>query len=99
MNTTVEETQTSKAKKNMNGKKAKRVPVSEQYSNLQTACRKVVEHLERKGIDLPEASIKTIGDGLPDSKTGAMVVNALASVVFLLPRFSGLSHWFQRKTF
>lgn len=28
-----------------------------------------------------------------------MVVNALAPVVFLLTRFSGLSHWFQRKTF
>jgi hypothetical protein len=28
-----------------------------------------------------------------------MVVNALASVAFLLTRFSGLSHWFQRKTF
>jgi hypothetical protein len=97
MTTVVEETQ--KAKKNVNAKKTKRVPVSEQYSNLQTACRKVVEHLERKGIVLPEASIQTIGDGLPDSKTGAMVVNALAPVVFLLTRFSGLSHWFQRKTF
>ena len=29
----------------------------------------------------------------------AMVINALASVTFLLTRFSGLSHWFQRKTF
>src|SRR5262249_10304974 len=28
-----------------------------------------------------------------------MVVNALAPVAFLLTRFSGLSHWFQRKTF
>ncbi|HEV8071502.1 MAG TPA: hypothetical protein VGP76_27555 [Planctomycetaceae bacterium] len=28
-----------------------------------------------------------------------MVINALAPVAFLLTRFSGLSHWFQRKTF
>ena len=40
-----------------------------------------------------------MGCGLPDAKTGAMVVNALATVAFLLTRFSGLSHWFQRKTF
>jgi len=80
-------------------KKTKRVPVREQYSNLQEACRKVVWHLERKGIIVPQSSINTIGGGLPDSKTGAMVVNALASVAFLLTRFSGLSHWFQRKTF
>lgn len=84
---------------NVNAKKPKRVPVAEQYSNMQAACRNVVSHLKRKGVELPEASIETIGDGLPDSKTGAMVVNALASVVFLLTRFSGLSHWFQRKTF
>lgn len=99
MDAVIEEPQTQGAKKNMNSKKTKRVPVSEQYSNLQAACRNVVTHLKRKGVSLPEASIKTIGDGLPDSKTGAMVVNALASVVFLLTRFSGLSHWFQRKTF
>jgi hypothetical protein len=87
-------------KKNViTAKKAKRVPVREQYSNLQEACRKVVTHLKQKGISVPETSIETIGDGLPDSKTGAMVVNALAPVVFLLTRFSGLSHWFQRKTF
>ncbi|MGH7441064.1 MAG: DUF262 domain-containing protein, partial [bacterium] len=84
---------------NQNSKKTKRIPVAEQYSNLQAACRNVVPHLRRKGVNLPEASIKTIGDGLPDSKTGAMVVNALAPVVFLLTKFSGLSHWFQRKTF
>lgn len=80
-------------------KKTKHVPVGAQYSNLQEACRNVVPHLTKKGINIPETSIKTIGDGLPDSKTGAMVVNALASVAFLLTRFSGLSHWFQRKTF
>jgi hypothetical protein len=28
-----------------------------------------------------------------------MVVAALASIVFLLTRFSGLSHWLQLKTF
>jgi hypothetical protein len=77
----------------------KRVPVPEQYSNLQAACRNVVTHLKRKGIELPETSIETIGDGLPDAKTGAMVINALAPVAFLLTRFSGLSHWFQRRTF
>jgi hypothetical protein len=99
MTAVLEEPQTQGAKKIMMTKKPKRVPVSEQYSNLQAACRNVVAHLKRKGVTLPEASIKTIGDGLPDSKTGAMVVNALASVVFLLTRFSGLSHWFQRKTF
>lgn len=80
-------------------KKAKRVPVAEQYSNLQDACRHVVHHLKRKGVVVPETSIETMGVGLPDSKTGAMVINALASVAFLLTRFSGLSHWFQRKTF
>jgi len=80
-------------------KKLKRVPVREQYSNLQEACRDVVRHLARKGVKLPETSIETIGVALPDSKTGAMVINALASVAFLLTRFSGLSHWFQRKTF
>ena len=74
----LEEPQTQGAKKNMITRKPKHVPVSEQYSNLQDACRSVVAHLKRKGITLPEASIKTIGDGLPDSKTGAMVVNALA---------------------
>ena len=83
----------------VNNKRAKRVPVGEQYSNLQEACRTVVALLKRKGVQIPEASIKTIGEGLPDSKTGAMVVNALAPVAFLLTRFSGLSHWFQRKTF
>src|SRR5438445_8579091 len=80
-------------------KKAKRVPVGEQYSNLQEACRNVVTHLKKKGISVPQTSIETIGVGLPDSKTGATVINALASVSFLLTRFSGLSHWFQRKTF
>jgi len=80
-------------------KKFKRVPVAEQYSNLQEACRNVVQHLKRTGVTIPETRIQIIGYGLPDSKTGAMVVNALASVAFLLTRFSGLSHWFQRKTF
>ncbi len=79
--------------------KKKRVPVSEQYTNLQEMCRNVLTHLKRKGIDVPEAHIETIGDGLPDAKTGAMVINALAPVAFLLTKFSGLSHWFQRKTF
>jgi hypothetical protein len=79
--------------------KTKYVPVRDQYSNLQEACGEVVSHLRRKGVNIPESQIKTIGDGLPDSKTGAMVVNALAPVSFLLTRFSGLSHWFQRKTF
>ena len=80
-------------------KKPKRVPVKEQYTNLQDACRNVVHHLKRKGVNIPETSIATVGVGLPDSKTGAMVINALATVAFLLTRFSGLSHWFQRKTF
>jgi hypothetical protein len=88
------------AKENgMKIKKKKRVPVSEQYSNLQQMCRDVVAQLEGKGITVPDTSIETIGDGLPDSKTGAMVVNAIAPVAFLLTRFSGLAHWFQRKTF
>jgi len=112
MNTAVEEAkiQNSKGEMNVvtitktltpakNSKKAKHVPVREQYSNLQAACRNVVAHLKNKGIKVPETSIQTIGEGLPDSKTGAMVINALASVAFLLTRFSGLSHWFQRKTF
>jgi hypothetical protein len=80
-------------------KKAKYVPVGEQYNNLQEACRTVVAHLKRTGANIPETSIETIGVALPDSKTGAMVINALAPVAFLLTRFSGLSHWFQRKTF
>src|ERR1700677_2083032 len=80
-------------------KKAKYVPVGEQYSNLQEACRTVVTHLKRTGVSIPESSIESVGVGLPDSKTGATVINALASVAFLLTRFSGLSHWFQRKTF
>jgi hypothetical protein len=79
--------------------KRNRVPVFQQYSNLQEKCRNVVAHLKKKGIDVPDPEIELIGSGQPDSKTGAMVVNALASVAFLLTRFSGLSHWFQRKTF
>src|SRR5207249_363299 len=59
----------------------------------------VVARLKRKGIEVPDAAIETIGDGLPDAKTGAMVINALAPVAFLLTKFSGLAHWFQRKTF
>ena len=86
-------------KKNVKSKKTKYVPVGEQYSNLQDACRTVVQHLKRKGVDIPDTSIETVGVGLQDSKTGATVINALASVAFLLTRFSGLSHWFQRKTF
>lgn len=80
-------------------KAIKRVPVAEQYSNLQDACRTVVTHLRRKDITVPETNIETIGRGLPNSKTDAMVINALAPVAFLLTRFSGLSHWFQRKTY
>ncbi len=79
--------------------KRSRVPVAEQYSNLQEMCRNVLAHLKRKGIEIPQSSIETIGKGLPDSKTGAMIINALAPVAFLLTHFSGLSHWFQRKTF
>lgn len=79
--------------------KTKYVPVLDQYINLQEACREVVSHIKRNGVSIPESKIKTIGDGLPDSKTGAMVVNALAPVSFLLRGFSGLSNWFQRKTF
>ena len=71
MNTTVDELMIQVGKKNMvSTKKTKRVPVSEQYGNMQEACRNVVSHLKRKGINIPETSIKTIGDGLPDSKTG-----------------------------
>ena len=80
-------------------KKRKRTPIREQYSNLQEKCRNVVGELKRKGVDVPDTTIECIGDGHPDSKTGAMVVNALAPVAFLLTHFSGLSHWFQRKTF
>jgi hypothetical protein len=79
--------------------KKKRVPVHAQYSNLQAMCRNVVAELKKKGIEVPETTIETIGSGLPDAKTGAMVVNALAPVAFLLTRFTGLAHWFQRKTF
>jgi hypothetical protein len=79
--------------------KRKRVPVSEQYSNLQGKCRNVVANLKKKGVEVPDTGIELIGTGQPDAKTGAMVVNALASVAFLLTRFSGVSHWFQRKTF
>src|SRR5260370_28901249 len=85
--------------KKMGKAKKKRVPVAEQYSILQEMCRSVLAHLKRKGIEVPETAIKTIGEGLPDSKTGAMVINALAPVAFLLTRFSGLAHWFQRRTF
>jgi hypothetical protein len=87
-----EGTKVAKAKK-------KRIPVAEQYSNLQDMCRTVLEHLKRKGIEVPETVIQTVGEGLPDSKTGAMVINALAPVAFLLTRFSGMEHWFQRRTF
>jgi hypothetical protein len=97
MNTDINATEET-VKKVMTQKR-KRVPVAEQYSNLQRMCREVVSHLEKAGIEVPDSKIETIGDGLPDSKTGAMVVNALAPVAFLLTRFSGLSHWFQRKTF
>jgi hypothetical protein len=79
--------------------KKKRVPVSEQYSNLQEMCRNVVSKLKKQDIEIPEAHIEVIGHGLPDGKTNALVVNALAPVAFLLTRFSGLAHWFQRKTF
>lgn len=85
--------------KKMAKSKKKRVPVAEQYTNLQEMCSNVLAHLKRKGVEVPETEIVTIGDGLPDAKTGAMVINALAPVAFLLTKFSGLSHWFQRKTF
>src|SRR5439155_12288342 len=85
--------------KKMAKAKKKRVPVAEQYSNLQEMCRNVMAQMKRKGIEVPETVIETIGEGLPDAKTGAMVINALAPVAFLLTRFSGLLHWFQRKTF
>jgi len=100
MTTVIDEVrvQSSKGEKKVL-KKTKRVSVQEQYTNMQQACRDVVLHLRQKGIDIPETAIKTVGEGLPDSKTGALVVNALVSVVFLLTRFSGLAHWFQRKTF
>ena len=88
-----------KGGKKMGKATKKRVPVATQYSNLQAMCRDVATHLKKKGIDVPQTSIQLIGEGQPDAKTGAMVVNALASVAFLLTRFSGLSHWFQRKTF
>src|SRR4051812_9012660 len=81
--------------------KAKRVSASEQYTNLQAACRTVRAHLARKGIDLSEydVSIQPGGDGQRDLKTNAMVTTAQASVAFLLMSFSGLAHWFQRRTF
>jgi hypothetical protein len=91
--------QKSKQENQMIKKKKKNVPVHEQYSNLQEMCRNVVHELTLKGIKVPDTTITVIGDALPDAKTGAMVVNALAPVSFLLTRFSGLQHWFQRKTF
>ena len=42
-------------------KKTIRVPVQEQYTNLQRACRDVVTLLKRNGINIPEAKIQTIG--------------------------------------
>jgi hypothetical protein len=76
------------------------VPVKEQYSHLQTVCRNVVLHLKRKEIEVPLPFINPIGERLHDPKTNAMIVNAFASVSFLLTHFSELSsHWFQRKTF
>src|SRR5258708_5036948 len=91
----------SSAEERKNGmpQKMKRVPVAEQYTNLQNACRNVVTHLKRKGVDIPVPTIEIVGTGLHDAKTNATVINALAPVAFLLTRFSGLSHWFQRKTF
>src|SRR5204863_8281946 len=86
-------------RKNGMPQKMKRVPVAEQYSNLQDACRTVKTLLKRKGVDIPETTIETFGTGLHDEKTNAMVINAHAPVAFLLTHFSGLSHWFQRKTF
>lgn len=85
--------------KKMAKAKRKRIPVAEEYSNLQKMCRTVLAQLKRKGIEVPGTTIELIGKGLPDSKTGAMIINALAPVSFLLTKFSGLSHWFQRKTF
>jgi hypothetical protein len=85
--------------RNMGRKKSKRVPVREQYSNLQEMCRNVVSHLKRKGVEVPDTTIEVIGTGQLDAKTGATVVNALAPVAFLLTKFSGLAHWFQRRTF
>jgi len=79
--------------------KSKRVPVKEQYSNLQKMCREGVPELEGNGVEIPEATIKIVGEGRKDEKTGAMVVNALVTISFLLTKFSGLSSWFQRKTF
>ncbi len=79
--------------------KPKRVPVKDQYSNLQRMCREIVSMLEEKDVRIPKAKIEIIGEGRKDEKTGAMVVNALAPISFLLTKFSGLSHWFQRKTF
>jgi len=99
MKTLSAQQQTDGQEKKVAKAKRKRVPVAEQYSNLQEMCRTVMAHLKRKGIEVPETAIQTIGEGLPDSKTGAMVINALAPVAFLLTRFSGLAHWFQRKTF
>src|SRR4051812_23279953 len=83
--------------KKMGKAKRKRVTVSEQYSNLQAMCRSVKAQLKQRGIDIPDSHIEVIGNGLPDGKTNALVVNALAPVAFLLTRFSGLAHWFQRK--
>lgn len=77
----------------------RRVPVGEQYTNLQEACSTVEKHLKRKGVGIPETTIEIVGTGQHDAKTGATVVYALAPVAFLLTSFSGRSHWFQRKTF
>jgi hypothetical protein len=97
--TAVQQAEDQTGGKKMAKAKKKKIPVQEQYSNLQAMCRNVVSHLKKKGIEVPQTNIETIGDGLRDEKTKAMVVNALASVAFLLTRFSGLAHWFQRRTF
>ena len=55
--------------KKMAKTKIKKVKVTEQYGNLQEMCRNVVVQLKKKGIEVPQTTIETIGDPLPDSKT------------------------------
>jgi hypothetical protein len=82
-------------------KKPKKISVTEQYSNMMDAARHAPELLEQRGVSLAacNADITITGEGQEDTKTGAWVVSAVASVAFLLVRFSGYAQWFQRRAF
>lgn len=82
-------------------KSKKRISAADQYTNLMEAARNAPELLARNGVDLAayDTSIDITGEGQEDTKTGAKVVSAIVSVVFLLVRFSGYAQWFQRRAF